>query len=196
MEEACVARAQVDDALLEQVHERLVEGLHPVVLAFTDHLQDVGAAGRVDDGLLDAPVDDHDLEGGHTAGRRLYVGTSRWQIVPLRAPASVMRAWRCWFGGKKSTTRLIVSTASTVCKRREDEVSGLGGRQRSPDGLGVAHLADEDDVGVLAQRRAQGDQETLGIETDLALADGSHLVPVEDLDRVLDRDDVALSRCG
>ena len=60
-------------------------------------------------------------------------------------------------------------------------------------GLGVADLADEDHVRVLAERRAQRDEEVRGVETDLALADRGQLVMVEDLDRVLDRDDVALT---
>ena len=105
----------------------------------------------------------------------------------------MIRAWRCWFGGKKSTIRLIVSTASIGVQRREDEVAGLGGRERRCDRLGVAHLADEDDVRVLAHRRAEGDEEALGVEANLTLADGGQLVPVEHLDRILDGHDVALA---
>ena len=37
----------------------------------------------------------------------------------------------------------------------EHQVAGLGGGQRQADGLQVAHFADQDDVRVLAQRRAQ-----------------------------------------
>jgi hypothetical protein len=40
-------------------------------------------------------------------------------------------------------------------QRREHEVAGLGGEQRRLDRLEVAHFADEDDVGILAQRAAQ-----------------------------------------
>ena len=39
--------------------------------------------------------------------------------------------------------------------RREDEVPGLGRLQRGLRGLGVAELADQDHVRVLAQRAAQ-----------------------------------------
>ena len=38
---------------------------------------------------------------------------------------------------------------------REDEVAGLGQRQGELDGLEVAHLADQEDVGVLAEGGAQ-----------------------------------------
>ena len=40
--------------------------------------------------------------------------------------------------------------------RREHEVAGLGRGQRRLDGLLVAHLADQDHVGVLAQHPAAG----------------------------------------
>ena len=51
--------------------------------------------------------------------------------------------------------RLIVCAAELVCSVRERQVPGLGDAQRRLDRLEVAHLADEHDVGVLAQRRAQ-----------------------------------------
>ncbi len=51
----------------------------------------------------------------------------------------------------------------------EHQVTGLGGGQRQPDGLQVAHLADQDDVGVLAQGRAQRLIEAERIASDFAL---------------------------
>ena len=39
---------------------------------------------------------------------------------------------------------------------RQHQVAGLGRGKGGPDGLGVAHLADQDDVGVLAQHPAHG----------------------------------------
>ena len=75
-------------------------------------------------------------------------------------------------------------------QRREDEVAGLGGRQRGRDRLEVAHLADEDHVGVLAERGAERLGERRRVEADLALVDDAHPVVVQELDRVLDREDV------
>ena len=75
-------------------------------------------------------------------------------------------------------------------QRREDEVPGLGGGERGRDRLEVAHLADEDHVGVLAQRRAERLGEGRRVGADLALVDDAALVPVQELDRVLDREDV------
>ena len=73
---------------------------------------------------------------------------------------------------------------------REHEVTGLGRGQRGRDRLEVAHLADEDHVGVLAERAAQRLGESLRVGADLALVHDRGLVLVEELDRVLDRDDV------
>ena len=56
--------------------------------------------------------------------------------------------------------------------------------------LEVAHLADEDDVGVLAEDRAERVRERVRVGVQLALVDDAALVGVEELDRVLDRDDV------
>ena len=87
-------------------------------------------------------------------------------------------------------TRSMVWAASWVCRRGVDEVTGLGSCQRDADGLEVAHLTDQDDVGVLAQYVLEGVLEGLGVLADLALVDQTHLVPVQELDRVLARHDV------
>ena len=75
-------------------------------------------------------------------------------------------------------------------QRREHEVAGLGGGERGRDRLEVAHLAEEDHVGVLAQRRAQRLAEGRCVGADLALGDDAALVPVHELDRVFDGEDV------
>ena len=83
--------------------------------------------------------------------------------------------------------RPIVSAASTVWR-----VARLGGLQRGLSGLGVAQLADQDHVGILAQCASKRLHEVRGVETDLALVDDARVVAVQDLDRVFDRDDVLL----
>jgi hypothetical protein len=77
---------------------------------------------------------------------------------------------------------------------RQHQVARLRRLQRRADGLGVAHLADEDHVGVLAGHRPQRRGEVGGVHTDLALVDDRQLVGVQDLDRILDGDDVAAPR--
>ncbi len=73
-------------------------------------------------------------------------------------------------------------------------MAGLGGVERRLDGLVVAHLADEDDVRILAQRAAQRLGERGRVDRDLALVDDRLMVAVEVLDRILDRHDVRRPR--
>ena len=72
----------------------------------------------------------------------------------------------------------------------EHEVAGLGGGERRAHGLLVAHLADQDHVGVLAQDAPHRAGEALRVGADLALVDDRAFVFVQILDRVLERDDV------
>ena len=81
-------------------------------------------------------------------------------------------------------------------QRGEHEVAGLRRVQRDLHRLGVAHLADQDDVGVLAQRRPQRLGEGRRVLADLALADHALVVLVHELDRVLDGDDVIVAVRG
>ena len=77
-------------------------------------------------------------------------------------------------------------------QRPERQVARLGDAQRRLDRLEVAHLADQHDVGILAQRRAQRAREALRVAVHLALVDEAALVLVDELDRVLDRQDVVV----
>ena len=58
-------------------------------------------------------------------------------------------------GGNTSMMRSTVCARVLRVQRGEHEVAGLGRGQRGRDRLEVAHLADEDHVGVLAQRGLQ-----------------------------------------
>ena len=70
-------------------------------------------------------------------------------------------------------------------------MSGLRRGQRGLDGLQVAHFAHQDHVGVLAQRGLERLGKRERVDADLALVDDAPLVADEELDRVLDRHDVA-----
>ena len=115
-------------------------------------------------------------------------------MMPRSAPASASRTCFCSCGGKKSMTRLMVSVRVGGVQRRHDEVAGLGGGQGRLDRLVVTHLADEDDVGVLPHRGAQRGRRSRRCRARTSrwlIID--ELVEVQDLDRVLDRDDVDLA---
>ena len=75
-------------------------------------------------------------------------------------------------------------------QRGQHQMAGLGGFHRDLDRLDVAHLADEDDLRRLPERRPQRERESLGVRADFALVDRGLDVPVHVLDRIFDRDDV------
>ena len=62
--------------------------------------------------------------------------------------------------------------------------------------FGVADLADEDHVRVLADDVSKRRRVRVGVDPDLPLLDDRELVVVDDLDRVLDGDDVRRGGCG
>jgi hypothetical protein len=78
-------------------------------------------------------------------------------------------------------------------QRTEDEVAGFGRLDRDRHCFEVAHLADQHDVGILAQRRPQCRLEAGGVRVHFALVDDAALVLVHELDRILDRDDVIVA---
>ena len=75
-------------------------------------------------------------------------------------------------------------------QRAEHQVTGLGGGERQANGLQVAHLTDQDDIRILAQRRTQRLAEAERVAVHFALVDETALGLVHELDRILDGDDV------
>ena len=69
-------------------------------------------------------------------------------------------------------------------------MTSLARRQRNLHGFGIAHLADHDDVGRLAKRRAQRGRKIGRVDADFDLLDHALLMRVFVLDRIFDRDDV------
>ena len=122
------------------------------------------------------------------------VGSSCWVMMPCSATDSCTRTWPCCWAGNTSMMRSIVCGGVLGVQGGEHEVAGLGRGQRGRDRLEVAHLADEDHVGVLAQRGLQRGGEALRVGAELALVDHALLVGVHELDRVLDRHDVLVAR--
>ena len=105
---------------------------------------------------------------------------------------SCVRIWSCWLVGKTSMMRLTVPCGAGGVQRAEHHVARFGGGDGRFDRFQVAHFADEDHVGVLPQRAANGLGEARHVDADLALVDRRLLVVVVELDRVFDRDDVVV----
>ena len=76
-------------------------------------------------------------------------------------------------------------------KCTEDEDARFRRREAKLNRFVVAHFADDDDVRRLAERGPQGGGERLRVLADLALGDHALERLVHELDRILDRDDVA-----
>ena len=149
---------QRDLARLEQGEQALVEGLHAVVLAVGDQLFDALARSR---------------RAGRRCGRRCGRCTTMASTAGTR-PSPSARATSRWLITPRSTGERHADLALLVRGEEvDDPVDGLGrvggvqgGEHQVPglgrrsgaagDGLGVAHLADEDDVGVLAQHPPHG----------------------------------------
>ena len=194
--EACVERDLLGDLALHHVAEqRLVEGAHAVVLALGDHFGDLAGFLGVEDQVLDPAGDDQDLGGGHPAvagdvgdeplGDRALQGRGEHH------PGLVLEAGREEVDDPVDRLGRVEGVDGG-----EDEVAGLGRRERGADRLLVAHLADQDHVGVLAQDAPHRAAEALGVGADLALVDDRAFVFVQVLDRVLEGDDVMRPGCG
>ena len=92
--------------------------------------------------------------------------------------------------------RLIVDAAELVCSVPNVRWPVSAIFSADFDGFEVAHFADEDDVGIFAQRGAQRVGEALRVAVHLALVDQAVLVRVQVLDRIFDGQDVArAARC-
>ena len=181
-----------DPARADEAGERGVHRLHAVRRARLDERVDLVRLALADE-VADARRRDQHLGGDAAAaavgGRDQRLGDDALEADrELRADLALL--------GRREDVDDAVDRLRRVLRveRREDEVAGLRRGQRRADRLHVAHLADEDHVGVLAQGGLERHRERLGVAADLALVDDAALVAVEELDRVLDRHDVLVAR--
>jgi len=94
------------------------------------------------------------------------------------------------FFGKEVDDAVERLVGAVGVQRRQAEVTGFGEGDRVFHGFAVADLADQDDIGRLAQRVLQRREPVVGVDADLALGDDGFPVLVHVFDRVFDRDDV------
>src|SRR4029453_18779569 len=97
--------------------------------------------------------------------------------------------------GKKLMIRSRAWLVLWACgvARGEAEVPCFRERNRIVHRLALAHFTDQDHVGRLAQRVLQRHLPAVAVHTHLALREDAVLVLVDELDRILDRDDVAIA---
>ena len=116
------------------------------------------------------------------------------EITPLSDSDSITRicSWRS--AGNWSMMRSMVLGAVVVCSVPNTRCPVSAVSIAIDDRFEIAQLADEHDVGVLPQRRAERVLERRRVHADLPLRDEHLLVLMHELDRVLDRDDVVGAR--
>src|SRR5512132_2219113 len=177
-----------DDATQHQVRERLLHRLHAARGARLHDRIDLLDI-RLPDQIANRVVGHQHLErsraaelvGGRHEGLRDDALERRRE---LHAHLALL------LGGEDVDDAVDRGRRALGVQRREHEVPGLGCGERGRDRLEVAHLADEDHVGVLAQRGAKPFGERRRVLADLALVDDARAVVVQELDRVLDGEDV------
>src|SRR2546426_554714 len=173
-----------------QLVERIVQRLHPVLLARLHHGRD----------LLDLLVpNQRPYRGGHDEDLARHHAAAALGLLQQRLGDDTLEHERQLGAHLRLLVRREhVDDAVDALHRRigvqrgEREMPRLGNRQRGGDGLEIAHFADQHDIGVLPQRVFERSGEAVGVGPDLALVHDAALMAVDELDRVLHRDDVPL----
>ena len=122
-----------------------------------------------------------------------FRGMSRWLTTPRRTPARISRTIICFWGGKNSTSRPIVSAASSVCSVE---------KTRWPDSAACSAVCVVSSSRSSPMRMTSGSwrrtrrsaclKDSVSRPTSRWFDDRGPVV-VDELDRVLDRDDVLLA---
>jgi hypothetical protein len=103
-------------------------------------------------------------------------GSSAWQTMPFEHERQLRPDLALLVRRENVDDAVDRLRRGVGVQRAEREVARLRDAQRRFDRLEVAHLADEDDVRVLAQRGAQRAREALRVAVHLALVDEAALV--------------------
>src|SRR3989454_2590906 len=149
-----------------QLVERIVQRLHPVLLARLHHGRD----------LLDLLVanqrphrggHDEDLARHHAAAA-LGLLQQRLGDDTLEHERQLGADLRLLMGREHVDDAVDALHRRIGVQRGERQMPRLGDRQRGGDGLEIAHFADQHDIGVLPQRVFERRGEAVGVGADLA----------------------------
>ena len=148
-----------DLAGADEARQRGVHRLHAVRRAGLDQRVDLVRLALADQ-VAHARRRHEDL-GGDLAAPAVGRRDERLRDDPLEADRE-LRADLALLGRREDVDDAVDGLRRVLrVERREDEVAGLGRGQRRADRLHVAHLADEDHVGVLAQGGLERHRERL-----------------------------------
>ena len=178
----------IDAAELDEFGEGLVHGHHAFGFAGGDegaHLVVLAGADEIADG----GGGDHDFDRGVEAGVA-DGGDELLRDDREQGEGELLAKLGLVAGGEAVEDAGHGLGGVVGVERGEDEVTGFGGGERGGHGFGVAHFADEDDVGVLAEDGADGLGEGGRVVADLDLLHDGIAVGVLVLDGIFDGDDV------
>src|SRR3990170_2000221 len=180
-------RLAVDESCEDEVDERLQKRLHLVELALRDRLRDVLRA-QLADQVRDARVRDHHLDRGDPTS----TDARHQPLADHPSEHSGEDSDDLWLLSRREELDHPADRLRGVerVQGRQDEMSGLRCLESDTCSLRVPELADQNDVRVLAEHPPETLPEAVGVEPDLPLTHDAAVVRVDDLDRVLDRDDV------
>ena len=137
---------ELDHPVAVQGDQVLVEGLHAVEAALGHDRGQIARPLRVGDGFGRPARVDHDLEDGHPAA---VAGPADQALADDAAQGGGQRQPHLALLEGREQVDAAVDGLGGVggVEGGEDQVAGLGGGQGVLEGLGVADLADQDDVG-------------------------------------------------
>ena len=145
------ATSAIDQAAADDVGQRLVHRDHPRLGARVDGAVDHEGLALADH-VRDGGRHDHQLAARRRAPCRPCAAAGSARSRRRSELATCTRICACWWGGNTSMMRATVRRRVLRVQRAEAQVAGLGGGHARPIVSQVAHLADQDDVGILAQR--------------------------------------------
>src|SRR6266513_1842646 len=179
-----------DLAVHVQLVQRVGEGLHPVLLARLHRRLDLVHLVVADE-RPDRRRAHHDLRRHHAAPslELLEQGLSDHALQHERELGADLGLLVRREDVDDAVDRL---RRGVGVQGRERQVTGLGDGERRLRRFEIAHFADQHHVGVLPQGVLEGGREAVGVGSDFALVDDAALVSVDELDRVLHRNDVPL----
>ena len=140
------------------------------------------------DGFLGAQVGAHDFEQGVAAAADL--GDQPLADDPAQRIGQPGADLLLLLGFEHAEDAVDGLAGVDRVQRAQHQVAGLRGAQGDLDRLAVAHFADENDFGRLAQGGAQAVGEAVEISAQFALVERGHVVRMNKFDRVFQRDDV------
>ena len=159
---------------LDGREQRLIQQLHSVFLAHLQLARDlVPLIGH--DQFADGLGDDHDLADRAAAA---LIGRLHQDLGDHGEQARGEKALGllALLGGQRVDDAVDGLGGAGGVQRAEHQMAGLGGGHRHRDGFGIAHFADQNDVGILAHRGAHALGEGRHVRAELALDDLADLL--------------------